>query len=268
MRARKVNTASMLRQNLFLLFQLIRRDISARYKGSIIGILWSFVAPILLITVYTFVFSVVFKARWGGEEAREAFAMNLFAGMLVHGFIAECLSRSPTIIGQYVSYVKRVVFPVWLLPLIIVGSALFHAAIGFVVLLAVMLCFSIEIYWQIVFLPILMLPVVFFSIGICWFISALGVYIKDIVQLMPMLITVLMFMSPVFYPVAALPEQYQKIMYLNPLTPAIEATRALVFSGVMPSLSSQIVNILMSIGVVFLSYLFFSRLRRGFADVL
>lgn len=256
-------------QQSYLLWQLTRRDVASRYKGSVMGVFWSLIAPIVMLVVYTFVFSVVFNARWGDADAgRSAFALNLFAGMLVHGFFAEGMARAPALIQQHSSYVKRVVFPLWILPLVVVGSALFHTLVGFSVLLGAMLLLGQPLHWAVVLLPVLLLPLMLMAAGVGWLFAALGVYLRDLAQLVPVLITVLMFMSPVFYPVTVLPEAYQKWMYLNPLTPAIEAARRLLFAGELPSLSGFALYGLAAMLFSFLCLLVFRRLSKGFADVL
>lgn len=257
-------------QQFDLLFQLIRRDISARYRGSLMGGLWAIVSPLVMLLVYTFVFGVVFQARWGagGGQGNSGFALNLFAGMLVHGLIAECLSRSPALIVQHSSYVKRVVFPLWILPLVVVGGALFQTAIGFGVLLAAMLLLGQLPHWELLALPLLLLPLLLLAVGLGWLLSALGAYVRDIGHLMPMIITVLMFLSPVFYSVEAIPEAYRSWMYLNPLTPAIEAMRALLFGGDLPSVKGYLTYLGATALFAAATCWIFNRLRRGFSDVL
>lgn len=233
------------------------------------GILWSLVSPVVMLVVYTFVFSVVFKARWGvGGEDKLAFAMNVFAGIIVHGFFAECANRSPGLMLQYSSYVKRVVFPLWILPPVVLVSALFHALISLSVLLIAHTFIYGSIHWEVLALPIVMLPLILVSLGVSWFLASLGVFLRDIGQIIPVLMTVMMFMAPVFYPVSALPEAYQGWLYLNPLTPAIEMMRGLLLNGTLPALAdyaSYLAGALVCAGV---GALFFKRTRRGFADVL
>lgn len=233
------------------------------------GLFWSLLSPIVMLAVYTFVFSVVFKARWGiGADDKTAFAMNVFAGIIVHGFFAECASRSPGLMLQYTSYVKRVVFPLWILPPVVIASALFHFAVSLGVLLLAHLLIQGFVYWQVLALPLIMLPLLLISLGVSWFLTALGVFLRDIGQIIPVLMTVMMFMAPVFYPVSALPEAYQGWLYLNPLTPAIEMTRALLLSGTFPSASDYLLYLLGGIACAAVGGLFFQRARRGFADVL
>ncbi len=256
-------------QHGYLLWQLTRRDVVSRYRGSMMGIFWSFIAPVVMLVVYTFVFSTVFNARWGGEDAgRSAFALNLFAGMLVHGFFAEGMARAPALIQQHSSYVKRMVFPLWILPLVVVGSALFHTLVGFSVLLGAQLVLGQPLHWEVALLPLLLLPLMLMAAGVGWLFAAIGVFVRDLAQVVPVLITVLMFMSPVFYPVTLLPEAYQRWMYLNPLTPAIEAARKLLFFGELPSLSGFALYALAAALFSFFCLVFFRRLSKGFADVL
>lgn len=255
--------------HLYLLTQLARRDIASRYQGSAVGLLWAFFSPVLMLLVYTFVFGYVFKARWlGAETDRSFFALNLFAGMLVHGFFAECAIRSPGLLQQHSNFVKRIVFPLWLLPIVPLASALFHTCISFLVLFLAHLAIVQIVHWQLLLLPFLLVPFFVFLLGLVWMLSALGVYLKDLAQIIPIMVTVLMFMSPVFYPAEALPEQIRPIMYMNPLTPAIETLRAVLFEGRLPSLIAYGVALFVSIAFATLGFFIFKRLKVGFADVL
>lgn len=253
----------------YLILQLSRRDVASRYRGSVMGLLWSLLSPVVMLIVYTFVFSVVFKARWGiGGDDKTAFAMNVFAGIIVHSFFSECASRAPGLMLQYSSYVKRVVFPLWILPPVIIISALFHFFVSLFVLLLAHTLIHGFVHWQVLALPLIMLPLLLTALGTAWFLASLGVFLRDIGQIIPVLMTVMMFMSPVFYPISALPEQYQGWLYLNPLTPAIEMTRGLLLNGSFPPLSDYLFYLLGGGACTALGGLFFNRTRRGFADVL
>ncbi|MES2817380.1 MAG: ABC transporter permease [Pseudomonadota bacterium] len=254
---------------LYLIMQLSRREVASRYRGSVMGLFWSFLAPIVMLVVYTFVFSVVFKARWGtGGDDKASFALNLFAGIIVHGLFAESVTRAPGLMLQHASYVKRVVFPLWILPPVTVVSALFHALISVVVLLAAQVLIYGYVHWQVMALPVLLVPLILVVLGVSWLLAALGVFLRDLNQLVPMIVMVMMFMSPIFYPVSALPEAYQSWLYLNPLTPAIEMIRALVLEGQLPEWRSFAVYLAAGILSAGLGLAFFARVRRGFADVL
>ena len=260
---------SAIKNNFYLLSQLTRRDIASRYQGSAAGLLWAFLSPILMLLVYTFVFGYVFKARWmGAETDRSFFALNLFAGMIVHGFLAECVIRSPALLQQHSNFVKRIVFPLWLLPIVPLASALFHTAVSFLVLFLAYSAIVQDVHWQLLALPVLIVPFVLFLTGLVWMLSALGVYLRDLSQIIPILVTVLMFMSPVFYPAEALPEKIRPLMYMNPLTPAIETLRAVLFAGQLPSIASYSVALIAGLLFALLGLFIFNRLKVGFSDVL
>ena len=252
-----------------LLGQMTRRDILARYKGSAMGLFWSFATPLAMLVIYTFVFSEVFGARWHvGSDDKVGFAINLFAGLIVHGAFAECAGRASGLIGQNQNYVKRVVFPLWLLSPMVVLSSLFHALISCVVLLLAFGWFYGFVHWQALLLPLVALPFVLFLLGVVWLLSALGVFFRDIGQIMPVVITAMLFMAPVFYPVNALPDAFQGWLYFNPLTPAIEMARALLVVGELPMLSFFIKYMLAGLLAAVTGLAFFLRVRKGFADVI
>src|SRR5450830_236429 len=186
-----------------LIVQMTKREILGRYKGSIMGLAWSFFNPVLMLTVYTFFFSVVFKSGWtaipGSPESKASFAVILFVGMIVHGFFAEVVNRGPSIILSNVNYVKKVVFPLEILPWVTVASALFHTLISLLVLLVVQVLISQNLPWTTLFFPLILLPLILASLGFAWFLAAMGVYARDIGQVTGVFTSVLMFLSPVFY---------------------------------------------------------------------
>ncbi len=251
-----------------LIVQLTQREVMSRYRGSALGLAWSFFNPLLMLAVYTFVFSVVFKARWGvGEESTTDFAIVLFVGLIIHGLFAECLNRAPGLILANVNYVKKVVFPLEILPWVAAGSALFHSAVSIVVLLAAQLVFQHALVWTVVFLPIVLVPLLFATMGLAWFLSSIGVYVRDIGQTIGIFTMVLLFLSPVFYPADALPENYRFLILLNPLTPIIEDARRVLIWGQAPDWAGLMLYAAASFGVAWLGFWWFQRTRRGFADV-
>lgn len=255
---------------IYLIKQLVARDVAGRYKGSLLGGVWAVVSPLVMLAVYTFVFSMVFQARWGiGEEANKtSFALNLFVGILLHGLLAETLSRTPTILMQQASFVKKIVFPLWLLPVSVVLSALVYTLIGFGVLFAAFIVFQGMLPLAVLALPLVLLPLLLFCLGAGWFFAALGVYVRDVAQIMPLFITILMFMAPIFYPISAIPEQYQGWLMINPLTYAVEMGRALLFMGQLPDLSAYTAYVLVAALCAGFGLAFFLKVRKGFADVL
>jgi lipopolysaccharide transport system permease protein len=255
-------------RNRELILQLTQREVMSRYRGSVLGLAWSFFNPLLMLAVYTFVFSVVFKARWGmGEENTADFAIVLFVGLIIHGLFAECLNRAPGLILANVNYVKRVVFPLEILPWVAAGSALFHSAISIAVLLAAQLAFQHTLAWTVVFLPIVLVPLLFATMGLAWFLSSIGVYVRDIGQTIGIFTMTLLFLSPVFYPVDALPENYRFLLLLNPLTPVIGDARRVLIWGQAPDWAGLMLYTAASFVVAWVGFWWFQRTRRGFADV-
>ncbi|WP_245606779.1 ABC transporter permease [Thiothrix lacustris] len=247
-----------------------KRDVLGRYRGSMIGVAWSFFNPIFMLAVYTFVFSFVFKSRWGveTEEGQGSFAVILFAGMVVHGLFAECVNRAPSLLLNNINYVKKVVFPLEILPWTTLISALFHTMISVLVLLMAELLLMHSLPWTVILLPLVWLPFVIAIMGVSWFLASLGVYLRDVVQMTSLLTMVLMFMSPVFYPLSALPEKYQAWLLLNPLTFMIEQTRQIVVWGSLPDWGGLLIYTVCACLIAWLGFAWFQKTRGGFADVL
>jgi len=257
-------------RNRQLIWQMTQREIAARYRGSLIGLAWSFVNPLLMLLVYTFVFSVVFKARWGtGEnESKADFAIILFTGMIVFGLFAEIVNRAPGQIIANANYVKKVVFPLEILSWVSLGSVLFHSLVSLVVLLIAQLIINLSLPWTVVLLPLVLLPLIFASLGVAWFLAALGVYVRDIGQITTVFTTVLMFVSAVFYPLSALPETYQGWLRLNPLVLIITESRKVLVFGSLPDWLWLGIALLMGFVMAFAGFWWFQKTRKGFADVL
>jgi len=252
-----------------LIWEMTKRDVVGRYRGSAMGILWSFLNPILMLIVYTFVFNVVFQARWGGESSsRIEFAIVLFVGMIIHALFAECVNKAPTLILANVNYVKKVVFPLEVLPWVTMGSALFHTLISVLVLLAAFVLTHSYINWTVVFLPLLLVPLVLLTMGITWFVASVGVFLRDVGQTTGIITTIMLFLSPVFFPISSLPEEYRALLQVNPLTFMIEQARAILVWGRLPDWQGLAVYSLFSLIVAWLGLFWFQKTRRGFADVL
>lgn len=257
-------------QHRHLTLQLTRRDVIGRYRGSVMGLAWSFFYPLFMLSVYTFVFSVVFKAKWGVESdgGQAAFAVILFVGMIVHGLLAEVLNRTPSLIVQNTNYVKRVIFPLEILPLTSLISALFHTLISVAVLLLAIVALHGQLHWTVLLLPVVLLPLVVFTLGVAWFLAAIGVYVRDVGQVMGVFTTVLLFVSPVFFPLSAIPAELQKFILLNPLTFIIEQSRAVLLFGQLPDAAGLGIYFVVSVLVMWLGFALFQKMRKGFADVL
>lgn len=256
-------------KNRNLIYNLIQRDIHGRYKGSAMGLLWSLFNPMLMLAVYTFVFSVIFKSRWvGGSESKTEFALVLFAGLMVFNLFSECINRAPTLILNNSNYVKKVVFPLEILPIVSLGSAIFNLTINFIVWIVFYLFFFGTPNITILILPIVLLPLFIMTLGLSWIFASLGVYLRDVTQIIGIATTMLMFLSPIFYPISSLPQEYQSLMQLNPLTSLIEQSRDTMIWGKNLDLIIWLKQILYSTVVAALGLFWFQKTRHGFSDVL
>ena len=252
-----------------LIWQLAKREITARYRGSFFGILWSFFNPLLMLVIYSFVFTVVFKSRWPhATDTHGEYAIILFSGLILHTFLAECITRAPVIILHNPNFVKKVVFPLEILVPTIIASALFQLMISMGVLLLAYMLIHHALQWTVIFLPVILLPFIVLLLGAGWFLSALGVYLRDIPQIMGMVVTVLLFTSPVLFPVSSLPPQFQMIIYLNPLSFIVEQTRQVLLWGGMPDWKLLGIYTLVSMCSCWIGFFCFQKTRRGFADVI
>jgi lipopolysaccharide transport system permease protein len=252
-----------------LVAAMVERDIVGRYRGSLIGLAWSFFNPLLMLLIYTFVFSVIFNARWGlgPNESRTDFAIILFVGIIVHGIFAECLNRAPTLILDHASYVKKVVFPLEVLPWVTLGSALFHALVSVIVLLLAQGFLRHTLPWTATLFPLVLVPLAFAAMGFSWFLAATGVYVRDVGPVTLVFTTILMFMSPVFYPVSSLPPSIREWMWLNPLAVIIEESRNTLIFGRAPEIGRFAISLASGLVLAWAGFAWFQKSRRGFADV-
>jgi lipopolysaccharide transport system permease protein len=252
-----------------LIWALTKREVLGRYRGSVMGILWSFFNPLLMLGVYTFVFSTVFKARWaGGSDSKTEFALLLFAGMLVFGIFSECVNRAPSLILSNPNYVKKVVFPLEILPIVSLGAALFHLLVSLLVwVLFYIVAFGVP-KAGILLLPVALFPFAIFVLGLSWLLAALGVYLRDIGQFVGVAVTALMFLSPIFYPLSGLPEVYREVVALSPITVAVDQARDLMFWGKSIDWGTWAAYLVISLIIGWLGFTWFQKTRRGFADVI
>ncbi len=264
----RVLRQSWLQRQLF--FKLLRRDFAERYRGSYLGVVWSLLLPLLSLLVFTFFFGVIFKMRWAGhgDGSLSELALVLFVGLALYNFLAECLSRAPGLILAHQNYVKNVIFPLEMLPAVMVASALLTLAATLLVILLLQATVGAGLSWTALLLPVTVLPLVLFVLGLSWVLASLGVYIRDIQQLIVPLVQLLMFLSPVFYPVAALPESIRPWLQLNPLALVIEQTRGIVLFGQPPAWTPYLLCLLATLLIALLGAWWFARTRQGFADVL
>lgn len=253
-----------------LILKMTKREVVGRYRGSFIGLGWSLFNPVIMLAVYTFVFSVVFRARWGigDDEGNTEFALILFVGLIAHTLLAEVLNRAPGLILGNVNYVKKVVFPLEILPVINMGAALFHGMISLIVLLGAFAMINGFVYWSSLLIPLIILPFIFIILGCAWFLASLGVFLRDVGQTIGIITTVMLFLAPVFYPLSAIPENYQIYMFANPLTFVIEQSRQVLIFGELPDWRGLVIYGAISLSLAWIGYWWFQKTRKGFADVL
>ncbi len=256
-------------RNRNLIAVLAKREAVGRYHGSVLGLLWSFFHPLLMLVAYTFVFSLVFKARWGGaEESKTQYALVLFAGLMVFSLVAECLNRAPSLVVHNANYVKKVVFPLDILPWVALGSALFHMAVSFIVwMMFYVLLFGVPPVTALLF-PLLLVPVILTVMGLSWFLASLGVYLRDVTHIVGIFTSVLLFLTPIFYPLSLLPPDLARWLRLNPLAFAVEQTRQVLIWGQPLHWSGLALFTAVSLVVAWAGFAWFQRTRQGFADVL
>ena len=255
---------------------MVLRNIQSRFRGSILGWLWSFLMPLLMLTVYTLVFGGFFKSRWGTDAGEDmmVFATLLFSGMTLYNFFGESISVATTCITGNTSYVKKVRFQLEILPLSQTLSTFLLSLSWMLILLACTALVFRHLCWSWLLLPMTLMPLVLFTAGTAFFTSSLGVYFRDLQYLIGVLLQILMFLSPVFYRISNLPERYQKLMRLNPLVWFIETTRKLVFFRLMPeytslpSLTEYLICFFFGGAAFLLGWLWFRQTKRGFSDVL
>lgn len=240
-----------------------------RYRGASFGLAWSLISPFLLLVIYTFAFGTVMGGRWPQAAAGDtSFSIILFAGLVVHGFFAECLIRAPLLITSNPHFVKRVVFPLEILPWPLVLSALFHTAMNTVVFIVLRLLLDGAFDWTIVLLPVVLLPLVTLALGMSWLLASLGVYFRDIAQITGVASMALLFLSSAMMPTQSVDSRYRWVFELNPLTFIIDQARNVMLWGVMPDWAGLGLYWLGALAVLFAGHAWFRATRRGFADVL
>ena len=254
----------------YLFLQMLRRDIQQRYRGSQLGFLWAFIYPVMMLLVYTFVFGMVMRVKWGIEgQDNIDFGLILFAGLLCHGLLAEVVIGAVGQIAGNSQYVKKVVFPLQILTLVSICNALFHMLLGTCILLAIFLFTGNSLSWTMLLAPVVLMPFIIFLLGISWFVAVLGVYVRDLGQFIGVIITVLLFLGPIVYPFSRIPEVMQPyVLWFNPLTIIVENFRAVLLFNQMPDWTSLGIYTLLACLMLLLGSWFFKRTRDGFADVI
>jgi lipopolysaccharide transport system permease protein len=254
----------------FLYWQWLRRDVAGRYRGSVLGLLWPVLQPAIQIGVFTLIFYDFMRMRWpgaGGNSDALDYALNVFAGLAVFNFFAEVLGRSPVAVLSQPNLVTKVRFPLPLLPAVTVGGALVHVLVGSVSLLLISLLFR-QVHPQALWLPLLLLPLILYGLALAWVLAGLGVYLRDIGQVMPSITSLLMFLTPIFYPTSAVPQSLKALFALNPIAWGADTLRAVLLLGLAPDWNVFALHLVLSSASALLAWWLFLSVQQGFADVL
>ena len=255
-----------------LIFQLTSREISQRYRGTYLGVIWSFITPLLMLLIYTFVFSIIFQARWGDRihpaQGMAQFALTLYAGLIPFVVFSESVNRSPTLILGVPNYVKKIVFPLEILPMVVVGGVLVHSLISIGILIALAYVLTGAASHTFFLLPLVYIPLIFLCLGLSWFLAALGVYVRDIRNGVEILVQMLMFLSPVFYPASMVPERLRTVLGINPLTSILDNFRRVLLWNEYPDWTLWGIWTAVTLLLALLGYLWFMRTKDGFTDIM
>jgi len=255
-------------QNRSLVYELIKRDFSGRYRGSFGGVAWSFVQPLFMLTVYTIAFGVILKARWGFSGSTKDYVLMLFAGLIIFNTFSEVLIKSTTLITSNPNFVKKIVFPLELLPVVCVCTAIIHTLIGVAVWVLGYVVLYGSLQSTVILFPLVLFCFTPLLLGLSWLLSAIGVSFRDISQVAGMLNHALLFLTPIFYSIEAAPPLLQSLLMLNPLTFLVEQFRLVLFIGVVPAIKSLALYFALAITFSFGALIIFRRLRKNFADSL
>lgn len=253
-----------------LLIQMTRRNVEARYRGSMLGLVWSFIQPLMMLCIYTFVFSIVFKAKWNLaiEGTRGVFPVIMFSGMMMYNIFQESVLLNCTVIPGNVNLVKKVIFPLEILPVAQSGATVLLGLAWFVLLIIGVAVVFERVCWTIVFAPLVFLPLLMITLGVSYFVASLGVFIRDIQHVVGIVLQVMFFMTPVFYPIENVPEKFRPILEMNPLSPILEQGRQVMIFNQVPDAWIWFKSFIISALVLHLGYIWFKTTKRGFADVL
>ncbi len=251
-----------------LLRRMTWREISSRYRESVLGTIWAVVNPLLMLSIYTFVFGYMLKSRWPGQgDNKLLFAVTLFAGLIVNTMFAETVNSSTKVIADNANYVKKVVFPLEMLPLVLLGNALFHAVVSFGILIVANTLVGTGLHWTMLLLPMVIVPIVLATAGIAWVLASLGVFLRDASQIVGFVTAFMMFLSPIFYPLASFPTAMQKWLFVNPLTLPVVQVRQVVINGALPGWGELAISYAVGLAVAAIGLWVFEHTRKGFADV-
>lgn len=256
-----------LARNRELIRSMVIRDFVGRYRGSFIGLYWSIINPLVLMALYTIVFSVFLKVRFSTDDSPIDFALYLLCGMLPWNAFAEGLTRSANVIRENANLVKRVVFPLEILPLNLALSATIHKVIGLVLLTALIAIINKRLYWTLLMVPLLLGIQLLFAVGMNWVMASLGVFLRDILQMIGLVLTAWMFLTPIFYPENVVPARLQIVLWLNPMARLVRYYRMVLLGGNLPDPVGLAALAIGAMLVFLFGYFWFSKTKSMFADV-
>ena len=251
-----------------LILSLTKRELAARYRGSVLGFFWAVLTPVVMIAIFTIIFAGIFKARFGAGSSQWDYALYLFCGLLPWNAFQESLQLSSNTIVAHSNLVKRVVFPLETLPVSLSLAAVANQMFGTVALILAAILFRGELHGTIVFLPLLVIPQLLATFGAAWLVASLGVFVRDIVQGITLLLMAWMYLTPIIYPESLVPERYRGIVNLNPFTPLIRNYRRIILDGSFPDWRGLTYFVAFAIVSFLLGYWWFARTRKNFADVI
>ena len=253
-----------------LIGQLGRRQILELYRGSYLGLIWSFITPLVMLVIYTFVFSVIFQAKWDAliTGSRKEFALILFAGITAFNIFGDAVLNAPLLITTRPNYINRIVFPLEILPVSALAPVLLQACFNLIILLLGSILFLGQISTTLYLLPLALLPLVLLSLGLGWFLASLGVFVRDMIHFLRIIVQMLFFLTPIFYPISAVPESFQRWLNLNPLTYLVEQFRQVTLLGEVPNIVEYGAMVALTSAVCLVGYIWFMKSKKTFADVL
>lgn len=251
-----------------LVLSLAKQGLVARYKGSVLGLLWALVTPAVMIGIFTFIFAGIFGARFGASTTKWDYALYLFCGLLPWTMFQESIQQSSTTIVTHANLVKRVVFPLETLPVAQTLSALANQLFGTVALLLAIILIRHDIHLTVLWFPVVLISQLILTIGSAWLIASLGVFLRDMSQGIGLVLMVWMYLTPIIYPETIVPQNLRWVIELNPFTALVRSYRRILMDNAAPDWTGLGYFTLIAVGVFLFGYWWFARTRKNFADVI
>lgn len=253
-----------------LVRELTRRQIQNQYRASLLGRFWAFATPLATLAVYTFAFSVVLKARWGGDpdESRLDYALTLFTGLILFDLFTGCVGQASLLIVAHTNFVKKVVFPLEVLPIVLLFESLFNLLVSSLILTVALAVVNQGLPATGFLFPLTLIPLIMLTLGISWFLASFGVFMRDVQQGVTICTRLLFFLTPIFYPLSLVPERFQPVIKMNPLTVIVDTARRTLIWGEMPGWYEFGAVTALGFVVMILGYAWFMQTKHGFADIL